>query len=273
MLSIDGVHIEKDLGLHLLADSDETMMPDTRQDTLTVPGRHGAYIFDSYLEPRRFFPYILIPSQATLNDVQKIVRQVSSLLVDEYGSPKDVKLIYDYEPEKYYIARFTGYIAIDRVAKTGRFPIPFLAYDPFAYASMTAFDSDESQEYDTGIQYDSGLMYKNTDSFNWTVQRQTYGAFNHSSTATEPIITITGKVETPRITNVRNRKVLYLPEMESEDILVIDFKNLTIKKNGDNAFADYSGDFFSLIPGKIELLFEAGSPNAIVDVQWEHKFV
>jgi predicted phage tail component-like protein len=159
MLSIDGVHIENDLGLHLLADSDETMMPDTRQDTLTVPGKHGVYVFDSYLEPRRFFPYILIPSQATLNDVQGIVRKVASLLVDEYGKPKDVKLIYDYEPDKYYIARFTGYIAIDRVAKTGRFPIPFLAYDPMAKLIMESheIDWDSDLPIDADVLIDTGL--------------------------------------------------------------------------------------------------------------------
>jgi predicted phage tail component-like protein len=159
MLSIDGVHLENDLGLHLLAGSDETMMPETRQDTLTIPDRHGAIVFDSYLEPRRLFPQILIPSQATLNDVQGIVRKVSSLLVDEYGKPKDVKVIYDYEPDKYYIARLTGYISVDRIAKTGIFLIPMYAYDPMAKLIMESNEIDWNSDLpiDADVLIDTGL--------------------------------------------------------------------------------------------------------------------
>jgi predicted phage tail component-like protein len=159
MLSIDGVHLENDLGLHILAGSDETMMPETRQDTLTIPDRHGAIVFDSYLEPRRLFPQILIPSQATLNDVQGIVRQVSSLLVDEYGKPKDVKVIYDYEPDKYYIARLTGYISVDRIAKAGIFLIPLYAYDPMAQFIVEAheIDWDSDVPIDADVLIDTGV--------------------------------------------------------------------------------------------------------------------
>jgi predicted phage tail component-like protein len=159
MLSIDGVHLENDLGLHLLAGSDETMMPETRQDTLTIPDRHGAIVFDSYLEPRRLFPQVLIPSQATLNDVQGIVRKVSSLLVDEYGKPKDVKVIYDYEPDKYYIARLTGYISVDRIAKAGIFLIPLYAYDPMAKFMVEAHEIDWNSDVpiDADVWIDTGL--------------------------------------------------------------------------------------------------------------------
>lgn len=158
MLSIDGVHLENDLGLHILAGSDETMMPETRQDTLTIPGRHGEIIFDSYLEPRRLFPQVLIPSQATLNDVQTIVRKVSSLLVDEYGQPKDVKVVYDYEPDKYYIARLTGYISVDRIAKAGIFLIPLYAYDPMAQFMVEAYEVDFSSDVpiDADVLIDTG---------------------------------------------------------------------------------------------------------------------
>jgi predicted phage tail component-like protein len=269
MLSIDGVHIEKDLGLHLLADSDETMMPDTRQDTLTVPGRHGAYVFNSYLEPRRFFPYILIPSQATLNDVQKIVRQVSSLLVDEYGSPKDVKLIYDYEPEKYYIARFTGYIAIDRVAKTGRFPIPFLAYDPFAYADMNAYDTDPI-EY--GVEIPEGTILNNTQSFEWLYERHYSGLYNHSFTGAKLSLKIEGSVNYPSITNLNTGQMMMLPSLNN-GVLEIDGEKETAINGSVNAMPDFRGDFLILNGGDNSLLFKGENPNCTVTYQWKHKFV
>lgn len=41
MLSIDGVHIENDLGLHLLADSDETALPRCEKTPYRSPDGTG----------------------------------------------------------------------------------------------------------------------------------------------------------------------------------------------------------------------------------------
>jgi predicted phage tail component-like protein len=278
MLSIDGVHLENDLGLHLLAGSDETMMPETRQDTLTIPDRHGAIVFDSYLEPRRLFPQILIPSQATLNDVQGIVRKVSSLLVDEYGNPKDVKLIYDYEPDKYYIARLTGYISVDRIAKAGIFLIPMYAYDPYAYAGMTAYDPTNSQVYNTGLQFDSGLMYPNGTSFLWAYNKHYSGVYNYSYYITPLRVVIEGEVINPKITNQITGKTMSIGiQLKAGEKLYIDGQNLTVihEVNGirSNSITNLQGDFIGLISGDNPLLFEGGLPNATVTFNWEHKFL
>jgi predicted phage tail component-like protein len=236
MLSIDGVHLENDLGLHLLAGSDETMMPETRQDTLTIPDRHGAIAFDSYLEPRRLFPQILIPSQATLNDVQGIVRKVSSLLVDEYGKPKDVKVIYDYEPDKYYIARLTGYISVDRIAKAGIFLIPLYAYDPFAYSS--------EERLITGL----SNIARSTD--------------NEGSVITKPIIELSslpGQIQSidmaseeegndlgnlpllNPVVNINGNEIRYSGELSGT--VIIDSKEMVAKEGSINSLMKISGDF------------------------------
>jgi predicted phage tail component-like protein len=278
MLSIDGVHLENDLGLHLLAGSDETMMPETRQDTLTIPDRHGAIVFDSYLEPRRLFPQILIPSQATLNDVQGIVRKVSSLLVDEYGKPKDVKVIYDYEPEKYYIARLTGYISIDRIAKAGIFLIPMYAYDPFAYANMKAYDPVEQQVYDSGLIYGEGLYYPNTEEFKWGYSTQYSGVHNYSTINTPLNFVIEGEVINPQITNQTNGTTLTINiHLKPSERLYINAKDFTAILEIDGEKKSVSpqviGEFIKLSSGNNSLVLKGGLANAIVTLDWEHKFV
>jgi phage-related protein len=79
--------------------------------------------------------------------------------VDEYGKPKDVKVIYDYEPDKYYIARLTGYISVDRIAKAGIFLIPMYAYDPMAKFMVEAHEIDWNSDVpiDADVWIDTGL--------------------------------------------------------------------------------------------------------------------
>jgi predicted phage tail component-like protein len=269
MLSIDGVHLENDLGLHLLAGSDETMMPETRQDTLTIPDRHGAIVFDSYLEPRRLFPQILIPSQATLNDVQGIVRKVSSLLVDEYGKPKDVKVIYDYEPDKYYIARLTGYISVDRIAKAGIFLIPLYAYDPFAYAEANAYDPTEDYVYG---EVPEEAYYENTQSFNWIYSNHYSGVHNYSTMVTDFIVEIEGTVTNPSITLTNTGVKITLPSINNQKITV-DSSKYAVKVDGIDSLVNTNAKFFSMVPGDNGFLFEGDNSNATVTYKWKHKFI
>lgn len=272
MLSIDGVHIEKDLGLHLLESSNEPILPNTVDQVVSIPGRHGAYSMKSYMAERTFFQEVLIPTQATLEDVQKIVRKITELVLDKYGNPKEVELRWDYEPEKWYKAKFSGYISINRIHHAGIFYLPFTAYDPYAYALATAYDREPS-EYDSGVHYDSGLMYENYDSFNWKHKRHFFGNYNHSYYATKPRVTIHGSVINPRITNLITGERIQLPSLSEKDILIVDFNNFTVLKNSKNAFMQYRGDFFGIESGDIQLIFEGGIPNAIVIVEWFHKFM
>jgi predicted phage tail component-like protein len=269
MLSIDGVHLENDLGLHLLAGSDETMMPETRQDTLTIPDRHGAIVFDSYLEPRRLFPQILIPSQATLNDVQGIVRKVSSLLVDEYGKPKDVKVIYDYEPDKYYIARLTGYISVDRIAKAGIFLIPLYAYDPMAYAEANAYDPTEDYIYG---EVPEEAYYENTETFEWIYTKHYSGVHNYSTLVTDFVVVIEGTVSNPSITLTNTGEKITLPSIQNQKI-EIDSSNFSVKVDGIYDLSNTNANFFKMLPGDNGFLFEGLNPNTTVTFKWKHKFI
>lgn len=294
MLSIDGVHIENDLGLYLLQDSDETALPQVRENSVTIPGRHGAYSFDSYLEPRQFFEYILIPTQATLNDVQKIVRKVSTLLLDQYGKPKEVKLVFDYEPDKFYKAKFSGFISINRIAKAGIFPIPFKAYDPFAYSESNAYDQDPIL-YDVGKQYDDGIMYQNKGIVNWTNSRHYSGVHNYLLYTTPFSFMIEGRVINPKMTNLTTGKSFSLDIVLGDDErLYIDSEKQQawkIKTRLDanqwsapkhsiksiskwvrmNMYKGVKGEFPQLVQGDNGFLFEGTLPNATINFNWQHK--
>jgi predicted phage tail component-like protein len=275
MLSIDGIHIENDLGLHLLADSSEPMLPTTRDVSLTIPGKHGAYVFDSYFEPRTFIPKILIPSQKDLIEVQKIVRQVATLLVDENGKPKDVKLIYDYEPDKWYTARFSGYISIDRIAKTGIFSIPFTAYDPYAYREGGFYEyAITSNPLNISIENDSHFktdfkIYISGQLKNVTVSNGesslTISDTDYFTTTDEVLVIDTEAFSIYKVTN-------QIPLFQSADLGTSYQDN----KLGDgvktNMFRYTSGDFFKL-KSNLNSITISGISSTLnkVIIEWKEK--
>lgn len=244
MLSIDGVHIEKDLGLHLLEGSNEPILSDTRDNDITIPGRHGSYPMESYMGSKPFFEEILIPDQASLRDVQRIVNKIKPLILDVYGKPKPVKLIWDYEPDKYYIAKFSGYISINRIHKAGIFFLPFTAHDPMAKATVENHEINvDSTIVSVDDDYSIDTVWINDVQITTPQTLETYV----NGYAIRPTILITGSAD--NLTFHSNGKSFSLKNFKNSTF-EIKGENYTILKNGVNGFNERnSKDFLELLPG------------------------
>src|SRR5690625_5753632 len=110
----DGVRVA-DLGVHLLAASEEPILPNVRTQSVVIPGRHGAYDFGSYFEPRLLTLSCGINIQASLYHVQALVRKFSELFLDQYGRPKEVTVEYEYDLGKQYTAKLASEVPITRI--------------------------------------------------------------------------------------------------------------------------------------------------------------
>lgn len=271
MITLDG-KTDADLNLIVLAEGEDIFTPSTRDRSVNVPGRNGAYDFGADLGVLEFNIPMMLKGGATLADTQKQIREIAKILLDQDGKPRTFELRWDYEPEKYYTVRYAGSLSLERILKMGKFVLPLVAYDPAAYATSTAYDEAPGQ-YDTGLQYDSGLMYENYSTFNWQYSKQYFGTYNYSYYKTPVKITIQGAVINPRITNQMTDETIYLPTLTATDTLEVDMEKYTVKKNGLNALKDYRGSFFVLVSGDNSLLFDGGSPNATVIIEWKHKFL
>src|SRR6185312_12680163 len=105
--------------------------------SVTVPGRHGAYDFGAYFEPREFALNCVFRRQG-YDDLKRQIRALNRLFVDQFGRPKTVKLRFGDEVDKYYNVRITEGISVDRVAERGFFTLSLTAFDPYAYSTVTA---------------------------------------------------------------------------------------------------------------------------------------
>lgn len=176
-LTIDGKTLNE-LGLALLPEHQHPAAPSTRDYTVTIPGVPGAYDFGADLEARPFTLPILVKPQPNNYLSALKIREVMKTFFDSHGKPKTVKLIFDYEPDKYYKVRYSGSLDTTRYKTMANLVFPLTAYDPRAYALDTAYD--KKTLYDSGAKYNSGIIYPNPREFDWRYTIHYSGVHNHS---------------------------------------------------------------------------------------------
>jgi phage-related protein len=270
--------------------------PATRDKSLVIPGKHGAWDFGADMDIIQFnFPMAFFGEDRKA--VQKRIRDFTAFLFDSKGKPRTFTMAFDYEPEKYYYVRYSGQIKPERLFGMGTFDLPLTAFDPVAYASLNTYDPEEMYYFDAGLQYDSGLMYGNPQGFQWTYSRHRSGMYNYSYYQTGFNCIINGVVINPRITNETTGESIAVSGAFAEhDQIIIDSERKSIYKlsaeitedyflspnfifryrselKQGNLLPYYSGDFFNLTSGDNSLLFEGGLPGATVEYYWKHKFL
>ena len=118
-------------------------LPDTRDYTTVISGRHGAYDFGADLGPRAFLLNCWFNEDLDDEDIETAVIALNAHLLDNWGKPKTLELIFDWQPTRHYDVRYSGKLAIDTSEAMARrkFTLPLIAFDPHA------FGEEEEVEY------------------------------------------------------------------------------------------------------------------------------
>ena len=261
----------KELGMIMLRTSQRPVLPGTRNYVEAIPLMAGAYDYGADLEPRLFSLECAFVTKNPL-ELQTLISDLAAYMLDANGRPRTMDLTFSLQPDRTFQVRYAGQMPIDRVVGLGRFTLPLIAYDPFSYTPADAFD-EAPGDYDTGLQYDSGLMYENPLAFTWEYTYQMCGQYNYSKLNTPLIVTISGDVVNPSITNQNTGQTLSISTTLSGQTLVLDSKRMTAVVDGVSEMRYASGEFPELIEGNNGLIFQCSStPNATVTFGWKHKF-
>ena len=282
----------KDLNLIFEYESERPIAPNTRDSTMVIDGKAGAWDFGAERDVLSFN----LQCGAIRKDraaLQQTVRALSAHLFDARGRPRTMKLTFEYEPEKWYYVRYSGSLPINRIVGVGEFTLPLTAFDPDAYAEANAYD--ETYQYDTGVQYDSGLIYPNTASFHWQYFRHMSSLYNYGNLNTGLRVFIEGAVSSPNLTHFQTgEKIAFNVTLDKDEALIIDSDTFTAVKCTVESetyyvmaqyparYVEYEdavsvigrkrGDFFQLIPGENGLIFGGVNPDAVVKYMWYNKF-
>ena len=166
------------LGVELMPDYSEPVLPASIERSVAIPGRNGVHLFDSDLGPRMIVLDLVMIDATTPETLQSLTKTFSQVLLDQDGRPEDVALVFSKEPNYTYTVRYAGDIPLKRIigGSKGYFSLPLLAKDPFSYAA------------------------EDTDTYNVTAAYQTMEVVNAGDYRTPPTMTITMNAGSTNVT-------------------------------------------------------------------------
>ncbi|KKC49537.1 hypothetical protein VE23_24885 [Paenibacillus sp. D9] len=257
----------RELGVILLRSSQREAIPEQRNRTIVIPGRHGEYDFGSDLAPRLFeLDCAFNCRNAYL--LQQAVRNLSRHLLDATGRPRTLELILDTEPDWSYFVRLTGDLPMDRSSGLGKYTLKLMASDPFAtfrfdLASITV-DSEVSVDSDITI---DAMPYKFTVAAPTLVKVDNFGVIEVS-----PVIEVSGSFSTLTLT-VNGRTFSYFANFAGATPLLIDGSTYTARIGTANVLGNTSGTFVVLPPGVSNVLIGGTNLNCSVTFKFRPKVI
>lgn len=271
-MSLDDVWIDdtklQDIGVIVKLESQEDMLPSTQDLTLNIPGRHGAYDFGAWIQPRSFVLACRFEERG-YDTLKEQIRRFVMLFLDTWGRPKTVRLRYGDEPDKYYNVRYSGSMPLQRLAGFGLFSVPLIAHDPHAYT--TTSNEEVTWGSETVTFNNTSYTFGHTGGGQETVVTTPQSIPVYvSGLAVKPIIIIKGTGN-----NVRLNVGMQQCSLGSftNTTWHIDLEEYTVTKNGGNGITDFIGDFFYFEPGENELRISGSNLNVTVQVKFEDKYM
>lgn len=264
-IKLDGKPLS-DFGIELLSPHVHPAAPQTRDITLEIPGRHGLYHFGSTLGQRNFSFECGIIRELDTATLQQRLRQFVAFLLDAYGKPREIRLTFDYEADKYYAVKFAGDLVPERFFSVGSFALPFVAYDPMAKFIVP---SDEII-MDTDIPVLSDITLDATYTFAVKGNTQ-FDVINDGTAAVRPDITIEGTADNIVVWNTLNGKTFFVNAINST--IEISGENYSVKQGGVSTLSKFEGEFLELMPGSNPLVITADNANLTMTFKFSHKYL
>ena len=124
-------------GITLMYAPGQPFLPSTRDRTVEITGRAGAYWFDSDLGPRTFSLPCRFTGAADAAALDTLIRAFARVFTHVRGRPRQLALIFDDAPTLTYMVRYAGQIPFDRAwVGCSDFSLELVADDPYAYEDV-----------------------------------------------------------------------------------------------------------------------------------------
>jgi predicted phage tail component-like protein len=265
-----------DFSLAVLPNHEHEAIPETNDRTLSIPERDGLLYYGSDLGAREFNIPMIVKPQDNKAMMQQRIRDFAGYMFNGYGKPKKIKMIFDYEPDKFYHVRFSGRVLPERLFRMAQFDLPLIADDPYAYAVSNVYSNNPTSK-----------MVSGNEIVTFT---------NHGSIATPIRFEIEGSFSSLTISNVFAEKVISINQELTDEKLVIDTGKFIIQKETINQYtfpflsasfpAKYAIDRtttnllmesditgFLLLPGENEIFIGGENLDIKIEFLWYHKFL
>lgn len=256
----------REFGLHVVEGGQHDVLPETRDRTLAIPGRHGLLDYGADLGVREFDIPCVIKDATDSGDLQHKLRKLANELTDAYGRPKSVRLTFSEEPDKYYNVRYTGRIGVDRITRHGFFSLAFTAFDPMA---KSVFTSDQIT-LGSDVPIMSDILLGTGESSRKVFREGSFLVTNSGSSAVRLSCVISGSGNSVALE--ANGRRFTLGSFTNKTI-AIDGENYLVKVDGVADLTNTGGHFIDLLPGENEIYVSGSSLNLTISDSLRYDYV
>ncbi len=216
--------------------------PEIEEKFISIPGRPGRISFGTEIGVKQFkIPLMLI--EKSEYERQQRRNNFVAFLFDAYRQPRTFKLIFDYEPDKFYWVKVGSQLTPEMLYQMDQIELTLIANDPTKYSVSK---SEEITWENDVIPIYSDILWMTGEGVHTVTSPSTIEIVNNGTLAQLASFTISGTG-----TNVGfscNGKSFSLGTF-TNTTFEIDGKTYSVKKNGIDVFSALSGDFIELLPG------------------------
>lgn len=231
----------EDFGFFCEPGNEDPMTPVFENKTMHIPGRAGLWDFGSEIKGKSFaFPLKIM--DMFYDEMQIKYNDFATFLFDAYGQPREIKVIRDYEPDKYYMVKLASQIVPALSLREGTVILPFVANDPDKKLHVMTNEihwNSTTATYDDSWSMSTVFVEDELITSPQTVETYVNGK------ALIPTILITGSGND--VTLSVNGKSFSLKNFNNST-LEIEGTNYTVYKNGQESLSEMDGDFLTLLP-------------------------
>lgn len=230
---------------------DRPILPALNKKELAIPGRHGTYDFGENNYSNRLISVLLQYRGESMSAMRLMSRSIAAWL----SSLTYERLIFDDEPDKYYLAKLYDTVGLESFVRVGVATVQFEC-QPFALYQVS---SGENLTWDGNLTWGMSLAWGNAESHTIDVVENTSIDIDYVGTQKVGLgspdgskfdIIITGSFTTLSIT--LNGKTINYTDAVSGQTVTINNVDATVKLGSTNALANCTGDlteFLKLVPG------------------------
>lgn len=266
MITFDEKYKPEDFGLYVEEGHNHPVTPSFARKVMHIPSRAGMWDFGTEIREKTFN----IPFATQGRDMMKLQQKLNTFvefLFDEEGKPREIKLVYDYEPDKFYTVKVSDQFSPERVRPFSRFILPLVADDPYKYSKVFA---DEVTWGNEEITFESDYSLGHTNDFGGGSVRLTSPRtlnITSSGLTVQPIIEIDGTAT--NLTLSANEHSFSLPNFNNTK-WIIDFERYVVFRNGQETMIEIRN--FKLLKGNNAISISGSNIDINLRVKYRDKY-
>jgi phage-related protein len=225
------------LGVIVLRDSRHELMPQTRDNTEEIPGRHGEIDFGSELKARLLELHVAKDEIETAPE-KELLRRTFAKYLNPVAGTKKMVFLDNIDVE--YEVKYSGKIDLTNYAHWMDFTLPFKMCNPFIQSR------DEHTQTGAGVIVNAGTF------------------------ETPIFIEIPGPATSPTV-SVGTSVISYTSTIAAGQTLIIDTATQTAKIGSVNAIAQVSGDIDILLEPSVNVSVVPSISSTVI--KWRDKYL